>query len=136
VLGDRGQLVQLFLNLLKNAVEAMPTGGTVTIRCTESDETVSVEVVDEGIGFHSSQRSNLFQPFFTTKPQGTGLGLSICREIADFHRAALDLVARTDAPGTTARVEFPSHALDVHNETLSTSKPEAATSQGASPHTS
>jgi signal transduction histidine kinase len=118
VLGDRGQLMQLFVNLLKNAVEAMPNGGTVAIRCTESPETVTVQVLDEGVGFPSSLRANLFQPFFTTKPQGTGLGLSICREIADFHRASLDLLPRVDGRGTLARVVFSSSLVDGHNEAL------------------
>lgn len=124
VLGDRGQLIQLFFNLLKNAAEAMPGGGAISIRCTESTETVSVEVVDEGTGFPSSLRANLFQPFFTTKPQGTGLGLSICREIADFHRASLDLLPRSDYHGTVARVVFTSSLLETHNETIAGPRPE------------
>jgi len=119
VLGDRGQLIQLFVNLLKNAVEAMPHGGTVTIRCVESTDTVTVQVLDEGVGFPSSLRANLFQPFFTTKLQGTGLGLSICREIADFHRASLDLLPRTDSRGTMARVIFSSNLLEAQNEAVS-----------------
>jgi signal transduction histidine kinase len=126
ILGDRGQLIQLFVNLFKNAVEAMPHGGTVTIRCTESVEasSVLVEVIDEGIGFPASFRANLFQPFFTTKPQGTGLGLSICREIADFHRASLDLVARIGTRGTVARVAFPVGSFATQNEAITASRPE------------
>jgi signal transduction histidine kinase len=125
VLGDRGQLIQLFVNLLKNAVEAMPHGGTVTIRCVESTDTVTVQVLDEGVGFPSSLRANLFQPFFTTKPQGTGLGLSICREIADFHRASLDLLPRTDSRGTMARVIFSSNLLEAQNEAVSNPRSES-----------
>jgi signal transduction histidine kinase len=130
VLGDRGQLVQLFLNLFKNAVEAMPHGGRVTIRCTDSIETnsVSVEVIDEGIGFPSSFRANLFQPFFTTKPQGTGLGLSICREIADFHRASLDLVPRIGTRGTIARVVFPAGLFEAQNEAITTARTDSGSS--------
>jgi signal transduction histidine kinase len=124
VLGDRGQLIQLFVNLLKNATEAMPHGGTIIIRCIESAETVTVEVIDEGTGFPSSLRANLFQPFFTTKPQGTGLGLSICREIADFHRASLDLLPRTEYRGTIARVVFSSSLLEAHNEAVSNQRAE------------
>jgi signal transduction histidine kinase len=134
VLGDRAQLIQLFQNLLKNAVEAMPSGGTVIIRCIESNETVTIQVIDEGIGFASSLRPNLFQPFFTTKPQGTGLGLSICREIADFHRAALDLLPRTDGRGTMARVVFSSSLTEAQNETVSTHATEHFTSPSSSTH--
>jgi signal transduction histidine kinase len=133
VLGDRGQLTQLFINLLNNAAEAMPQGGTVTIRCIASPDTVTVEVIDEGTGFPSSLRANLFQPFFTTKPQGTGLGLSICREIADFHRATLDLLARADYRGTIVRVTFPSSSPETHNETLGTLRSEGTSNSTAWP---
>jgi two-component system nitrogen regulation sensor histidine kinase GlnL len=129
VLGDRGQLTQLFLNLLKNAVEAMPNGGTVTISCTHSSDAVTAQLLDEGIGFQSSLRANLFQPFFTTKPQGTGLGLSICKEIADFHRAALELVPRNDRGGTIARVTFSSSLLEGPNDLAGDTPPQAHSSQ-------
>jgi two-component system sporulation sensor kinase A len=98
----------LFVNLLKNAIEAMPAGGAVVVKCSErrGSHSVVVDVIDDGIGLDPSIRTKVFQPFFTTKPLGTGLGLSICREIADFHRARLTLIPRTTQSGTTARVEF------------------------------
>src|SRR3989454_5638531 len=110
--GDPGQLVQLFLNLLRNAIEAMPDGGAVTI---EGDfqagrlasGSLTVRVIDNGVGIDPSVRAKIFEPFFTTKPSGTGLGLSICREIADFHRARLALLPRSILGGTIAEVEFP-----------------------------
>jgi signal transduction histidine kinase len=135
VLGDRGQLIQLFLNLLKNAVEAMPNGGTVTILCTDSADTVTAQVLDEGAGFPSSLRANLFQPFFTTKPQGTGLGLSICKEIADFHRALLELVPRNDRGGTIARVTFSSSLLEGQNDVVGNIRSESPLSRAHSPQT-
>ena len=111
ILGDRGQLVQLFVNLLKNAIEAMPSGGNVTIEALEivtrtGQDRVVVRVIDEGQGIDPAHRARIFQPFFTTKQSGTGLGLSICREIADFHRARLALLPRIDQPGTVAHIEF------------------------------
>jgi len=112
--GDPGQIVQLFVNLLKNAVEAMPDGGTVTIEADHSlgrvgPGSIVVRVVDEGTGIDPSVRAKIFDPFFTTKTSGTGLGLSICREIADFHRARLTLLPRSIIDGgTIAEVEFPS----------------------------
>ena len=111
--GDPGQLVQLFVNLLRNAVEAMPNGGTVTIEADHSSgrvgpDSIVVRVLDEGIGVDPTVRAKIFDPFFTTKPSGTGLGLSICREIADFHRARLALFPRSFLDGgTIAEVEFP-----------------------------
>jgi len=112
--GDPGQIVQLFVNLLKNAVEAMPDGGTVMIEADHSlgrvgPGSIVVRVVDEGTGIDPSVRAKIFDPFFTTKASGTGLGLSICREIADFHRARLALLPRSIIDGgTIAEVEFPS----------------------------
>jgi signal transduction histidine kinase len=116
--GDPGQLVQLFVNLLRNAVEAMPEGGTITIEADRSKgrvgtDSVVVRVLDEGVGIDPTVRPKIFEPFFTTKPSGTGLGLSICREIADFHRARLALVPRSLIDGgTAAEVEFPSLPLE------------------------
>jgi len=111
--GDPGQLVQLFVNLLKNAVEAMPDGGTVTIEADRAGgrivaDSIIVRVLDEGAGIDPAVRPKIFEPFFTTKPSGTGLGLSICREIADFHRARLTLLSRSLLEGgTIAEIEFP-----------------------------
>lgn len=116
--GDPSQLVQLFVNLLRNAIEAMPSGGTVTIEAdspggrsalgSQVAGSIVVRVIDEGAGVDPAVRAKVFEPFFTTKPSGTGLGLSICREIADFHRARLALVPRSILGGTIAEVEFPS----------------------------
>lgn len=109
ILGDPGQLVQIVINLLRNAIEAMPSGGRVLIRCIESPngDAVVVTVTDEGVGFEASLQQQLFRPFFTTKPSGTGLGLAICKEIADFHRAKLSLTSRGKGLGTVATVELP-----------------------------
>ena len=111
ILGDPGQLVQLFVNLIKNAIEAMPDGGSVTIdayvqHAKSSRAAVVVRVIDDGIGIDGALRTKIFEPFFTTKSTGTGLGLSICREIADFHRARLQIFPRPHARGTVAQVEF------------------------------
>jgi two-component system nitrogen regulation sensor histidine kinase GlnL len=112
ILGDPSQLVQLFVNLLKNAIEAMPDGGTAIIEAESivdrsTPRRVAVRVIDEGCGIEPTVRANIFAPFFTTKPSGTGLGLSICREIADFHHARLALLPRGSLGGTIAEVEFP-----------------------------
>lgn len=106
--GDPSQLIQLFVNLLKNGIESMPNGGPLVIRCYAIDRgpIVVVDFVDEGVGIDPTIKAKIFQPFFTTKTFGTGLGLSICREIADFHRARLLLIPRSPFSGTVARVEF------------------------------
>jgi signal transduction histidine kinase len=111
VAGDPGQLVQLFVNLFKNAIESMPRGGTIGIdvihrASLRNEDRLIVRVVDEGTGIDPSFRGRIFEPFFTTKPSGTGLGLSICQEIADFHRARLTLAPRPGRSGTIAQIEF------------------------------
>jgi signal transduction histidine kinase len=109
IMGDPGQIVQLFVNLLKNGIEAMPDGGSLTIAAgfRPSPASVIVDIHDEGQGIDPVVQSKLFQPFFTTKPAGTGLGLAICKEIADFHRAHLSLISQGIQRGTLAKVEFP-----------------------------
>jgi signal transduction histidine kinase len=109
--GDESQLMQLFTNLVNNAVEAMPLGGTIILRLEASQAqgraTLAAHVIDEGPGIAPDVSDRLFEPFFTTKPSGTGLGLSICREIADFHGATMRITSRAGVRGSVATVEFP-----------------------------
>jgi signal transduction histidine kinase len=112
VRGDEAQLVQLFLNLVTNAIESMPLGGSVKARLSTGKgvggpPVVRAEIIDEGAGIPVEATDKMFEPFFTTKVSGTGLGLSICREIADLHGATLTVCARADRVGTIAMVEFP-----------------------------
>ncbi|WP_256760664.1 nitrogen regulation protein NR(II) [Cohnella sp. WQ 127256] len=84
VLADRGMLKQIFLNLAKNAIEAMTEGGTLIIReCYDPNKAngIVVEICDTGTGISADDLKQVFNPFFTTKPQGTGLGLSVCMKI-------------------------------------------------------
>lgn len=110
VRADPNQLIQLFVNLLRNAIEAMPDGGTIVIDATFSATmtggVICVRVIDEGIGIDPALRTAIFEPFFTTKSTGTGLGLAICREIATFHGAQLEVLPRTDRAGTVAELRF------------------------------
>jgi signal transduction histidine kinase len=111
VMADVDQSVQLFVNLINNAIEAMPHGGTVIVdarRCNirPDDDVVVVTVTDTGTGIAPQIRNKIFQPFFTTKTAGTGLGLAICREIADFHHAKLTVTPRGDVQGTVATLEL------------------------------
>ena len=78
-----GQLEQVLSNLIKNAIEAMPSGGALEIDASAAAADVIITVVDSGIGLPGSSETQIFEPFFTTKPQGegAGLGLAICREI-------------------------------------------------------
>jgi signal transduction histidine kinase len=108
---DRQQLRQLFLNLFTNGADAMPQGGTLTIRVRPTEPVpagVLIEVVDTGVGIAPTDLVKVMEPFFTTKPEGkgTGLGLAICRRIVQEHGGTIEL-ASTVAQGTTVRMQLP-----------------------------
>ena len=111
VLGNASQLEQLFLNLCLNALEAMDSGGELTIRVADLSQgggsTLLVEVSDTGCGIPDDMAEQIFNPFVTTKAHGTGLGLAICRAIADAHKAILRARNHAGRSGCTFTVEFP-----------------------------
>ena len=96
---DRTLLRQAVLNLLKNGIEAVPQGGTLTLTTACLDETVEIAVSDSGAGIPPEVGRRLFEQFFTTKPQGTGLGLSISRQIVEEHGGK---IRWSSAPGVGA----------------------------------
>jgi two-component system, NtrC family, nitrogen regulation sensor histidine kinase NtrY len=105
VQADAAQIEQVLINLLRNAVDAAEeTDGAVSIGWDRSPHSVSISVRDEGAGI--SGRSNLFVPFFTTKPGGTGIGLVLSRQIAEAHRGTLTLENQPDR-GCVARLTLP-----------------------------
>jgi two-component system nitrogen regulation sensor histidine kinase GlnL len=120
VLGDAAQLTQVFLNIMKNALEAMPSGGTLSlVTRMETDfhimrlrasqaaadgyrrfaKFMRVEVADEGPGFPELDKARLFEPFFTTKARGTGLGLAICQGIVAAHDGDIRIANRAEGGG-------------------------------------
>ena len=94
---DRQQLRQLFLNLFTNASDAMPDGGTLTIRVTKRPEEkqICIEIADTGVGIPPEILPKVLEPFYTTKPEGkgTGLGLAICMRIAQAHNGTLNITS-------------------------------------------
>ena len=117
-LADEALMTQLFLNLIKNAVEAVGENGTIKVASrvladysfTQKGERrsrlVAVDVVDDGSGIPKDQLEYLFTPFFTTKAKGTGLGLAICQKIAAEHRGLIR-VESDSGKGTTFTVILP-----------------------------
>lgn len=105
---DPVQLQQVFLNLLLNAAEAMPEGGTVTVTTSydAGSGTLAVRVNDTGGGVDERVRDKIFQPFFTTKSKGTGLGLSISKRLVEQHGGDIR-VEESGSGGTTFRITLP-----------------------------
>ncbi len=120
ILGDEDRLVQVFQNLVVNALEAMPRGGRLTLTTRVSLDTlygkmdvgagqrtmVEVQVGDEGPGIPAAVRGRIFDPFFTTKERGLGLGLALCHRIVEEHRGALQ-VDSAEGRGTTVTCFLP-----------------------------
>lgn len=106
VLCNGDQLRQVFLNLVLNAIEAMPAGGTLTVRTIAGPTVAIVEVQDTGIGIPDDIRPHLFEPFFTNKSNGTGLGLSISAHIVTQHGGQIE-VESAQGVGSTFRVVLP-----------------------------
>jgi nitrogen fixation/metabolism regulation signal transduction histidine kinase len=103
---DGDQIEQLLINLVRNAADAaLETGGGVEVGWQKNGAHIDVFVQDDGPGL--SNTSNLFVPFFTTKPGGSGIGLVLSRQIAEAHGGALSVRNRDDAPGCEARLRLP-----------------------------
>ncbi len=132
VLVDWNKLLQVFINLVQNAAQAMQGRGTITVRASVSrlpegagaddtvgDEFLLVEVEDEGPGIPAGKLSSVFQPFFTTKGSkgGTGLGLAICQKIVEAHQGYIDVVSE-EGRGATFRVFLPLRSMAANLERL------------------
>jgi two-component system, NtrC family, nitrogen regulation sensor histidine kinase NtrY len=103
---DTDLLHRAFQNLVLNALDAMPGGGTLIMRTTEHEGHVRIEVTDTGKGLTPEECSRLFTPYYTTKVQGTGLGLAIIQSVVSDHHGTIS-VSSDEGRGTTFRIELP-----------------------------
>jgi CheY-like chemotaxis protein len=107
IMGVQGEIRDAVTNLVFNAVDAMPSGGTLTLRSFATQHHVTVEVCDTGIGMTEEVRARCLDPFFTTKGErGTGLGLAMVYGMAERHSAAIEIDSEAGA-GTVVRLVFP-----------------------------
>lgn len=104
ILVDANEIRQLVLNLTRNALDAMKSGGVVTISAAQEEETVVLTVKDTGEGIPPEIFKNLGEPFLTTKENGTGLGLTVCYKIVERHNATMEV--KTGPNGTTFTIRF------------------------------
>ncbi len=113
--GDRGLLEQVFLNFIRNAIQAMPKGGELKIQTDKNYSNlrniyhrhyVAVTFSDTGVGISTKDQKNIFNPFFTTKDKGTGLGLAIAHNIVKAHQGTIDLES-CEGQGATFTVKIP-----------------------------
>ncbi|GFP26409.1 hypothetical protein HKBW3S25_01902, partial [Candidatus Hakubella thermalkaliphila] len=104
--GDPDKIGQVFLNLVINAVEAMPEGGTLNICTRNTGQHILVEIADTGQGISQEMKEKIFLPFVTTKKGGLGLGLPIVRRIVEEHKGEISVDGQ-EGHGTTFRVWFP-----------------------------
>lgn len=106
VLGDRGQIKQVFFNLIKNAMEAMQPGGRLVILARKDDEFVYLKFSDTGSGISEEELSKVFQAYYTTKTDGHGLGMMIVQRIMREHGGHISIESRKDV-GTAITLQFP-----------------------------
>ena len=106
--GDAETLYRAFSNLIINAIQAMPNGGTLSIssRLDASSSSAEITFKDTGIGMDQTTAKNIFNPFFTTKDKGVGLGLALTRKIIEDHRGTIDVVSEKGM-GTTFTILLP-----------------------------
>ncbi|MGE7842093.1 PAS domain-containing sensor histidine kinase [Lysinibacillus sp. NPDC093712] len=110
--GNENRLKQVFMNLIKNAMEAMHNGGTITVEMNVIDCTiVELMIKDEGSGMDSKTIQNLFQPFYTTKSTGTGLGLAFVKKVIEEHEGVIGVQSEVQK-GTCFHMQFPVYTFN------------------------
>ncbi len=111
---DRQQLRQLFLNLFTNSSDAMPTGGTLTIRAQPlPGKKIQIEIEDTGTGIGKVELRQVMEPFYTTKGEGkgTGLGLAICKRIVEEHHGSIQISSPGIGKGATVQIVLPGNNI-------------------------
>ena len=122
VKADRHMIKRVFVNLINNAIQAMPNGGKISFASSSDDYFTSISITDTGVGISKENMKKLFNPLFTTKSRGTGLGLAICKRIIDAHNGTISVESEV-AKGSTFTIKLP-------KQTFSRSAQESSGSSG------
>jgi len=112
VLGDPNSLRQAFLNISKNAIEAMPDGGTLSVGIRVRDDKVCFYFKDTGRGISKDEQSRIFEPYYTTRAKGTGLGLMVVERAVQYHGGSIELDSKP-GKGSEFRILLPVHSGSV-----------------------
>jgi two-component system nitrogen regulation sensor histidine kinase NtrY len=105
---DPDLLHRVFSNLVLNAMDAMPKGGTITVRTRQESDSIRIEIADSGTGLTPEECSRIFTPYYTSKQHGTGLGLAIVQSVISDHRGSIN-VESEPGRGATFKIELPKH---------------------------
>jgi len=108
---DPDLMHRVLSNLFLNAIDAMPDGGTLTLRTRDRGDQVRLEISDSGVGLTPEERERIFTPYYTTKQHGTGLGLAVVQSIVSDHHGSISVVSER-GQGTTFMIDLPKHASD------------------------
>jgi two-component system sensor histidine kinase HydH len=103
---DKDRLTQVLLNVFINAIQAMPSGGTLTVNVRTMADSLQFEISDTGGGISPQDQANIFNPYFTTKKSGTGLGLAIAFKIVETHGGTITIES-LESKGTTFVIAIP-----------------------------
>jgi two-component system, sporulation sensor kinase E len=113
---EPNQLKQVFINILKNAIEVMPKGGNVHVRIQKADHHyIRISITDQGCGIPQDKIKKLGEPFYTTKERGTGLGLMVSYKIIEEHQGKIDVESEVGV-GTTFHITLPMERVEKENE--------------------
>ena len=105
--GDREKLKQVFLNLIRNSIDALEAGGHLSLGSKRGEGRLTITVADDGCGIPEHEQGKVFSPFFSRKKHGTGLGLSICKRIIEGHAGSTFALESREGKGTTVRITIP-----------------------------
>ncbi|WP_199426461.1 ATP-binding protein [Thermaerobacillus caldiproteolyticus] len=108
IYGDKNQLIQVFINIIKNSIEAMPKGGTIRLYVREEGENIKITISDTGIGIGKERLEKIGEPFFTLKEKGMGLGLTTSTKIMQEHKGTLEIDSEV-GNGTNVHLSLPKY---------------------------